>query len=205
MGELFCTVGDLEAFLQVEIAAELTESANRAIAEATAMVRNYCRQYLSLVEDETLVVDGVGGTRLFLPQLPVISVAEVVEDDETLTATDDYKLGQWGILHRMGGSEWATGIQNIEVVYSHGYEEIPDDVASIATRVAARAFQAGLRAADVEGVPGVMSKHLGDYTVAFGSEHAGGSSGESVLGASAAPVLLRSEKAMLDGYRVKRL
>jgi len=41
---------------------------------------------------------------------------------------------------------------------------------------------------------------LGDYSVSFGAE-AGRSAG-GVLGASAAPVLLRSEKELLDRYRV---
>ena len=65
-------------------------------------------------------------------------------------------------------------------------------------RAAARAYQAGLRAAEVDGVPGVSSTGLGDYSVAFG----GDSGQEGVLGASAAPILLRSERQMLNRYRI---
>ena len=71
--------------------------------------------------------------------------------------------------------------------------------APAAARAAARAYQAGLRAAEVEGVPGVASKSLGDYSVSYAGE--GGGAGESVLGASAAPILLRSEKELLNRYR----
>jgi len=196
----FCTLVDLEQFLQVDIDdADKVASANRAIVEATVAIQNYCRQQIELAEDEEITLDSAGGTRVFLPELPVIDVSVVVEDDETLDVDDDYKLGQHGILHRVG-AYWTSGIQIVQITYSHGYATIPDDVVSICARAAARAYQAGLRAAEVEGVPGVASKSLGDYAVAFGAE-AGGSQ-EGVLGASAAPILLRSEKRILDRYRV---
>ena len=40
---------------------------------------------------------------------------------------DDYQLGQYGILHRVG-QDWATGIQIVTVTYSHGYGTLPDDI-----------------------------------------------------------------------------
>jgi hypothetical protein len=47
------------------------------------------------------------------------------------------------------------------------------------------------------GVPGITATSLGDYSVSYGSE----GSAEGVMGASAAPMLLRSEKEMLDQYK----
>jgi hypothetical protein len=198
----FATIEDVEAFLQVEISEPVqVASVERALAEATAAIRNYCNQYLELVEDEEITLDSAGGVRLFLPELPVIEVSEVVEDGETLTPDDDYKLGQWGILHRVN-RRWVQGIQIVTITYSHGYETLPDDIIAIATRAAARGFQAGLRAADDEAVVGVQSKSLGDFAVAYGSEQGGGG-GEGVMGASAARMLLMSEKDILDKYRIK--
>jgi len=194
----FCTVADIEELLQVEIPAAKQTAAVRAIAEATAVIQNYCRQTIALVEDDEITLDSAGGTRLVLPETPVIEVSEVVEDDETLTADDDYKLGQHGVLHRIG-ARWATGIQIVTVTYSHGRETIPEDIAAICVRCAARAYQAGLRAELLSGVPGIASTSLGDYSVAFGAEQ--GSVAEGVLGVSAAPVLLRSEKEILNRYR----
>ena len=200
----FATVEDVEAFLQVEINEPVqVASVERALAEATAAIRNYCRQYLELVEDEEITLDSAGGARLFLPELPVIEVSEVVEDDETLVVDDDYKLGQHGILHRQpAGRKWARGVQIITITYSHGYETLPDDIIAIATRAAARAFQAGLRAADDEAVVDVRAKSLGDFSVSYGSEQGGGSS-EGTMGASGARMLLMSEKDILDNYRIK--
>jgi hypothetical protein len=202
----FASVQDIEHFLQLAIATDAAKraSAERALTEATAGIRWYCRQYISLVTDDEIILDSHGGTRIYLPELPVVSVSSVVEDDETLTEGEDYKLGQFGILHRLG-QEWSIGIQNITITYSHGYDvddpglQIAKD---IATRAAARAFQAGLKAAENEGILGVQSKSLGDFSVTYSAE-TGGGVGEGVMGASAARMLLMSEKDMLNFYRSK--
>jgi len=197
----FCTKQDVENLLQIEISdKDKIASCARAIAEATEAIRNYCHQYIELVSDDEITLDCAGGSRLFLPELPVISVSSVVEDDETLTVDDDYKLGQYGILHRVD-YDWEAGIQIITIIYTHGYATpLPDDIVAVATRAAARVFQAGLKASETDGVPGVASMGLGDYSVSYASE-AGGGVGEGLMGVSGARMLLLSEKDMLDRYR----
>lgn len=200
----FCTISDVTSFLQIDIPYEKQASVQRAINAATAAIQNYCHQVIEWVEDESITLDSNGAKKIFLPELPVASVAEVIEDGETLTVDDDYKLGQHGVLHRLNNDvaiPWAAGVQILEITYTHGYETIPGDVVDICTRAASRAYQAGLKAEDSDGVPGIVSKSLGDFAVSFGSEQSGGAGGESVLGASASPVLLRSEKEILDRYR----
>lgn len=200
MGE-FAGIQDIASFLQISISEpEQLAAANRGLVEATAAIRNYTRQYLELVEDDEITLDVQGGSRLFLPELPVIEVSLVVEDGTTLTAGDDYKLGQYGILHRLGGYKWAAGIQSVTVTYSHGYVELPDAIVSVATRAAARAYQSGLRAAEDDGTLGVASKALGDFSVSYAGEQGG--AGQGVMGASAARMLLMSEKDILNEYRV---
>ena len=49
-------------------------------------------------------------------------------------------------------------------------------------------------------MPGVQGMTLGDYQVQYAAESAGGGGG---LGASAAPILLPSEKRVLDRYKLK--
>ncbi|HUW11797.1 MAG TPA: hypothetical protein VM537_18875 [Anaerolineae bacterium] len=197
----FCTVSDIESFLQIAVPAAKVASAQRACDEATAIIQGYCHQALEPVEDDEITVDCYGGTRIFLRELPVVEVSEVVEDGETLDEDDDYKLGEHGILHRIGGY-WPRGIQIVTVTYTHGWDPIPDDLVAIATRMGARAYQAGLKVEELGGIPGVSAMSLGDYSISFGGE--GGAAGEGTLGASAAPLLLRSEKDALDRkYRVK--
>lgn len=200
----FASVTDVVDFLQVDISTDSQiASAERALTAASAAIRNYTKQTIEQVADDEVTFDGKGGARLYLPQLPVVSVSKVVEDGETLVDGTDYKLGAYGILHRLEGNEWAEGLQNITVTYTHGYETIPDDIVDVCTRAAARAYQLGLRSAEDAGVPGVASKQLGDFAVTYASE-AGGGVGEGVMGASAARMLLLSEKDMLNEYRIKQ-
>ena len=198
----FCTVADLEAFLQITIA-ESNEAALRAIDEATMAIQNFCGQTIEQVEDDEYTFDVAAGmTKLFLPELPVTAVSSVVEDGTTLTADADYKLGLYGILHRIG-RPWKTGVQIVTVTYSHGYPSGHaklETAKSICTRAAARAYQAGLRAAALSGVSGVQAQSIGDYQVQYGAEVSGS---DGSLGASAAPILLPSEKAVLArAYRL---
>lgn len=203
----FCTVQDVEDFLQLDIVGDATKLAacQQAIDHVTEAIRNYCHQQIDLVEDDAYTFDvPARRTKLFLPELPVVSVASVVEDGETLVegSDEDYQLGRNGILYRVG-AYWTAGVQIVTVTYTHGYDPydgLPDDLVDVATRAASRAYQAGLRAADADGVPGIASKSLGDFSVSFGAETGGGVS-EGVLGASAARILLLSEKDMLDRYR----
>ena len=196
----FCTKQDVENLLQIEISdKDKIASCARAIAEATEAIRNYCHQYIELVSDDEITLDCAGGSRLFLPELPVTEVTEVIEDGEILTEDDDYKLGQYGILHRVN-QDWAAGVQIITVTYPHGHATLPDDIVTVATRAAARSYQAGLKASETKGVPGVSAKSLGDFAVSFASE-AGGGVGEGLMGVSGARMLLLSEKDILDRYR----
>jgi len=196
----FCTVTDIENFLQLTIHTDPVKNASalRAIKEATEAIKNWCHQVIERVTNEVITLDCKGGYRIFLPELPVISVTAVTENSVGLTATTDYKLAQYGVLYRVD-DDWAVGVQNIVVVYTHGYAVLPDDLVGVCTRAAARAFQAGLRAAETAGVPGVQSLSLGDYSVSYGA--AGDTTAEGVMGASAARMLLLSEKDALARYR----
>lgn len=196
----FCTLTDVDNFLQVHIVgADKIASANAAIEWATEAIRNWCHQVIERVTNDVITLDCAGGYRLFLPELPVISVGAVVEDGDVLTVADDYKLGQHGILYRVD-DDWAAGVQIVQVTYTHGYAVIPDDLVAVCARAASRAYQAGLAAAAVGGVAGVSSMQLGDYSVSLGTG-AGGGAGEGVMGASAARMLLLSEKDILARYR----
>lgn len=204
----FCTTDDLAAFLRVAVAPD-DAGALRAIRASTAAIQNFCRQTLAYVQDDELTLDVPLGARLlFLPELPVVAVTSVVEDAADLAVTDDYKLDSLGVLHRVG-RPWRHGTQLVTVTYSHGYPAdydlagFPDDIRDVCTRAAARAYQSGLRAADTGAVPGVAGTTIGDYQVSYGSE-GGAAGGMGVLGVSAAPILLRSEKDELERYRYKR-
>lgn len=195
----FCTIDDLEAFLQIVIA-DGNVSATAAIAAASAAIQNHCRQTISQVAADVLTLTVPENRRtILLPEQPVTAVASVVEDGTTLTVGTDYQWTRSGVLTRLGRC-WASGWQDVVVTYTHGHGTIPDDLKDICVRAAARAYQAGLRAAAAGGIAGIASEQLPDYSVSFTPETASGSS--SSLGASAAPILLQSERDALARYRM---
>ena len=205
----FCTIADVEELLQIEInEPDKVLSCERAIQGASAAIRNYTNQYLSLQVDAEVTLD-VWERRslLMLPELPVVMVSSVVEGGVTLTEGTDYVLAGAGqLLRGYGGPTtwrlWRVGPQAVAVTYTHGYADIPPDIIEVATRAASRVYQAGLRAAGTGGVLGVLSMALGDFSAGLSSEQGGGA-GEGVMGVSAARMLLLSEQDILDNYRHK--
>lgn len=201
---MFCAVEDVSALLMLEIDdTDEISACTRAIEEATASIQNYCQQVIEYVTDDEITVDGHGGRKIFLPELPVISVGAVEEDGVLLTANTDYQLGQHGILYRLNGY-WKAGVQNYTITYTHGLATIPDDLLGVCVRAASRIYQAGLKAKSQAGIIGVANVALGDYQVGYASE-AGGGVSEGVMGVSAARMLLLSEKDILNRYRYTRL
>lgn len=196
----FCTVEDVENLLQIEIAdpAKIL-SCERAIHEATATIQNYCHQTIERVIDDVLTLDCLPIKHIALPELPVVSIESVVENGDLLTAGTDYRLGQYSILYRLGRN-WAPGVQNVVITYSHGYNPLPDDIVAVATRMASRIYQAGLKSADSSGLLGVSSKQLGDFSVSYTSEQGGGAD-QGLMGVSASRMILMSEKDILNRYR----
>lgn len=190
---------DIElVILRPIVDADEVASAQFALAVVSGAVRNYCRQRLDLVLGDTVTLDGPGGPLLFLPELPVISVASVEVDGDPLTVSDDYKLAGHGVLVRQGRYRWGPGVQNVQVTYSHGYSLIPDVITGVVARAASRLFQAGLRAEETAGVLGIASKSLGDFSVSYTAEGVA----EGSMGASGARVLSLSEKDLLNDYRL---
>ena len=196
----FCSVEDINTFLGTTITPDDAQ-ALLAIEEATAVIKNYCNQEIEQVSDETILLDGTGSTKLFLPELPVVSITSV-EVDGVLLDPNYYALAENGVLWRKY-STWTLGACNIKIVYTHGYTSIPEDVRGVCYRSAARLFQAQLKAKRQDFMSGLQSVSVGDWSETY--ENAGGSAGESDKGVSAARTLLMSEKDVLNEYRYKRL
>lgn len=121
---------------------------------ATEMIRGYCNQHLSLVEDDEVVLRSPGGGLLLLPELPIVELGDVEVDDTVLTLDTDYEAQDFGILYRHGG--WSGPVT---VTYSHGYATIPDDIRGVCVDIVKRAFEnpAGLQRDDL----GEASQWLG--------------------------------------------
>lgn len=123
-----------------------------ALRRASARVRRYTRQDFTLVENETIELPG-GERVLRLPQYPLVvddtrplTVVEVADfSGVEWTAIEDRdfsRLGNeltrgypWQAPTRLMGWPWARAqgvwAPKVRITYSHGYDEVPDDVVDV--------------------------------------------------------------------------
>lgn len=139
---------------------------------ASAVIRNHCRQTLDLVEDDAVELRGTTARRLLLPERPVVSVASVTLDGETVAATEYTKVrdGLW----RTAG--WGGRDQLVTVTYTHGFgpgSAALGTIEAICLQVAARAA-ANPQSLDSYGADGV--------SLSFGGGVALTSAEQAILG-----------------------
>lgn len=131
------------------------DNARIAVDAACGTVRAFTEQMINYVADETITLDGQGTDILILPEWPVVDVSLVIEDDVVIT---DFSQHDDGTLIRVW--PWRVGRNNIEVTYSHGWQEVPSQVRIVALNLAQRLFEFG-------GGGGIASETIGSYSVSY--------------------------------------
>jgi hypothetical protein len=177
------------------------EAMDMALRRASARVRAYTRQDITLASGETVELPG-GERVLRMPQYPL-----VVDDANPLTVVEladfsgiewtaiegrDYsRLGNeltrgypWQAPTRLMGWPWnrAQGVwaPKVRVTYSHGYTEVPDDIVDIVVDLAVM---------NLSNPGNLREVAIDDYRQVFASETIGGAR------------LSRDHKADLRRYR----
>lgn len=164
------TVAQLNAAAQREVPADVAEF---ALAVASAKVRTYTRQTISLVVDDAVDLGPTYSDELRLPQRPVLSVSSI-EVDGVVLDSGSYRLRGDVLVSRCG---WSAGAV---VTYTHGWDPIPDDVAGVVADLA----KVGVTN------PGMLrSLAIDDYTETYATE------------AINSATLTASQKADLGPYR----
>lgn len=169
---------DLTSVEAAKVAALLTD--------ASASVRNYTHQTISQVVGDTVQVSVRNG-KLRLPQRPVTAVTSV----NNLGAlplyyqwlgNDTIAMGPTGI-NAFGWEPFRNPVGTVQVVYTHGYSTIPDDIIGVVCSIVLRAL--GREPTDA----GITSESIQGYSYSLGSTGAAGAFG-----------LLQGEKDILENY-----
>ncbi|MSS84488.1 hypothetical protein FYJ24_06865 [Actinomycetaceae bacterium WB03_NA08] len=100
---------------------------------ASAAVRRYCRWHVAPVIEETITVDGSGGSVLRLPSQHVVDVLEVKVSGVPVSA-DQFSWSVAGLLE-LHGKRFPKRYRSVEVTLRHGYDYVPD-LSAIASQVA---------------------------------------------------------------------
>jgi len=160
------TVADLAA-RGLTVTAEETTVAETYLSVASTAVREAAGVPISQTTS-TVALEGPAAQWLSLPGPPVLSVASVTLDGETVT---DWRLISSRLWRACGWSPTCEPSE-LEVTQTHGLADVPADIVDLVCRIAATAL-ADYRA-DPEGVGlaagDIRSERIGDYSVTYGSE-----------------------------------
>lgn len=79
------------------------------------------------VKDEEIRLNGTGNPLLLLPTRNIGDISIAVDGD-VLTSTGDFEVDAAAGMVKRRGAIWPTGLGNIHVTYTHGWDEVPGDI-----------------------------------------------------------------------------
>ncbi|WP_054812101.1 hypothetical protein [Nocardia arizonensis] len=144
-------------------------------------IRDYCGWHIAPAIDDTMTVDGSGGTVQQLPTLALNSVASITENGTALETTA-YEWSRDGSLRRCG--YWTTRYRGVVAVVNHGFAEVPENLVSVILDAASLAIATPVGTAVV-----------GDEPEKMGPFEWGARTDRGV-------VLTASQRRVLDRYRI---
>lgn len=159
----FATAAELAAMVQAPVDAA---AADLALASASAVIRKWTRQTITRVVDDVVKLRVIDCGELVLPQRPVVSVSEVkvnalILRDWVLSGDRLLRTGGW---HHLPGTSSYPDPGIVQVTYTHGWDEIPDDVRAVCLDLAASTVSN----------PGMLRQEsIDDYSRTLASESLG--------------------------------
>ena len=94
-----------------------------AIDAAVDAIRTYCGWHVWPERDETITLDGEGGSVLTLPTMHLADLAEIREHGAVVDASA-YEWSRTGDVKRVAG-RWTRRWRGLEVDLVHGYASVP--------------------------------------------------------------------------------
>lgn len=167
---------DAETFAQLVAGTGLEEL---RLASIIREVRDYCGWHIAPAIDETLTVDGSGGTVQQLPTLHLNSVTSVTENGEPLEL-DRYEWSRDGSLRRRSCRYWTNRYRGVVAVVNHGFDTVPENIVAVVLDAASAAIATPV-GADAE-----QPETMGPFS----------------FGANGGVVLKAAQQRVLDRYRI---
>lgn len=166
---------DVEAILGRAIPAGDQPRVDRLIELCSAAVRRTARQTITPVADDTVDLPGTWDEELWLPERPVTAVTSITVDG-VLIPSNSYIFNRQGRVFRPRWNaitfsrprDWGPfGGPNVivRVVYSHGYAEVPDDVAMVTADMVRSVYV---------NPDQLTAEAVEDYSVAYARHSSGG-------------------------------
>lgn len=148
MAELLATPQDLAERLGADIS-ETDPSHRRALEDASAFIRARTTWTFAETEAADVELHGTWKTVMRLPRVPVRSVEEVAiryEGQTDYLDVTSYTFTRDGKLLSVSG--WGGPDALVRVSYTHGTEEVPEDIRAVCLSIAERLLTSADRYSD---------------------------------------------------------
>lgn len=123
----FAEPSDVEVFTKGQIEASDPRVPD-ALAAVTSSIRREAGWHIGpVVENHTLKLDGPGGRKLNLPTLKLVDLVSLTQLGVALDLDgDSHDWSELGLVEKRDGSCWTDRYRKIEVVMTHGFEDLAD-------------------------------------------------------------------------------
>lgn len=132
-----------------------------ALAAASSRFRGQVRHHISLVTGDTVRIDGTGRQTFLLPAAPVTEITTLELNGVPLVEGTDFEWSENGFVRRLGCLHWPNRLRCIQVVYSHGYDPVPEDISEVVIDQARSQYTVR---------PGIQTMQVGGQQVGFGAQ-----------------------------------
>lgn len=180
---------DLERRLGRSLTHDEGRRVDALLTDASAAIRAYTAQ--TITSETTTDRLRIRRGRVRLPQRPVTDVDAVTDTEGTAlsftwSGSDELDVGLIDVLYDWAWEPFRTGTDSIpvDVTYTHGYLDVPDDIVGVCAGIALRAL------GQTPTMSGITAESIEGYSYTIGSVGAAGGFG-----------LLPDERTILDRYR----
>lgn len=158
--------------MPAELATSLTVTDDDLLMQAEQQVRDYCGWHIAPPRTEVLTLDGSSTSVMLLPTLHLTDLTAATEDGVDVDLTT-LEWSEAGIVRRW--CAWTSKFRGVTVNITHGYANVPADVAGVVRDIATRAKSNG---------GGLKAKSVGPFSETYATD------------------LLSTERAILDRYKL---
>jgi hypothetical protein len=147
VSDALCTYEDIQLHLELTNEQNHDDTIIDLINMYTKRFCNHCGISSFLTKTYTEYYDGNGESILFLKNVPITSVQSLADDDsyiwgiDTTVGATDFRIIQDGKAIYLIDDLFTKGFENIKVVYTAGYSQIPEDLRFAAIREVGRSFK----------------------------------------------------------------
>ena len=144
MATRYTNAANVEFYFGEEFESSDADNVTGAIEHAEGFIDDFCHRRFDAA-DYVDVLNGEGRNRLYVRNIPIISVTSIIErdsDDLDFPTGDAEDLTEFFIDNDMGEINWAdksfaTGRQNWQISYRAGFDTVPSAIVSAATLMTA--------------------------------------------------------------------